>query len=125
MCVCVCVCVCVSTHVQSSLVPSESERESLETRLMCIDTHNELCDPTLDYYDVKISSQDLLVNLNSVTSSVGLFITLNIMVSMIPSVLIIHFKTWSVSRFTVAMSQSEVNIQDISSIKHLQCYHTS
>ena len=91
---------------------------------MCRDTHNELCDPTLDYYDVKILSQDLLVNLNGVTSSVGLFIILNIMVSMIPNVLIIHFKTLSASRCTAAMSQSEVNIQDIPSIKHVQYYHT-
>ena len=92
---------------------------------MCRDTHNELCDPTLEYYDVKISSQDLLVNLDSVTSSVGLFITLNLKVPMIPNVLIIHLKTLSASRCTAAMSQSEVNIQDIPSIKHLQYYHTS
>ena len=52
-----------------------------------------MCDPTLEYYDVNISSQDLLVNLNGVTSSVRLFITVNLKVSMIPNVLIIYFKT--------------------------------
>ena len=71
---------------------------------MCRDTHNELCEPTLTYYKIKISSQDLLVNLNGVTSSVRLFITLNLKVSMISNVLIIHFETLSASRCTAAMS---------------------